>query len=94
MTEQEIVDKALSLSVNANKNISQKKSIGHHDLYADSVEMAERISYHAVKGVYPTELFKHRSPNQTDKEAQYIKDNYKQHTCKYQEYTQIPFPSL
>lgn len=80
MTEQEIVDKALSLSVNANKNISQKKSIGQHDLYADSVEMAERISYHAVKGVYPTELFKHRSPNQTDKEAQYIKDNYKQHT--------------
>ena len=80
MTEQEIIDKALSLAVQANKSISQKKPIGFHDLYSESVQMAEHISYHAVKGVYPTELFKYRSPNQTDKEAQYIKENYKQHT--------------
>ena len=80
MTEQEIIDKALSLAVQANKSISQKKPIGFHDLYSESVQMAEHISYHAVKGVYPTELFKYRSPNQTEKEAQYIKENYKQHT--------------
>lgn len=80
MTEQEIVDKALGFAKAANEQASKKKPIGLHDLYADSTEMAEHISYHAVKGVYPEKLFEHRSPNQTDKEAKYIKENYKQHT--------------
>jgi len=79
-TEQEILDKALLLSVEANKNASNKKPIGLHDLYKDSVELAEANSYHAVKGIYPTKLFAHRSPNQTQKEADYIESNYKQHT--------------
>ena len=79
-TEQEIVSKAERLVVQANKNISNKKPIGMHDLYEESVEMAEHISYHAVKGVFPKKIFEHRSPNQTDKEATYIEKNYKQHT--------------
>lgn len=79
-TEQEIVDKALRLSVQANKQAQNKKPIGLHDLYVESVELAEANSYHAVKGIYPAKLFQFRSPNQTDKEAEYIKNNYKQHT--------------
>lgn len=79
-TEQEIVDKALRLSVDANKNISNKKPIGLHDLYKDTVELATSVSYHAVKGIFPEALFEHRSPNQTQKEYDYIKNNYKQHT--------------
>jgi hypothetical protein len=79
-TEQEILDKALLLSVEATKNVSQKKQIGLHDLYTDTVDLAEANSYHAVKGIYPEKLFEFRSPNQTQKEADYIKNNYKQHT--------------
>lgn len=81
MTEQEIINMALALAVEANKKISQEKPvIGRHELCDDACEMAEHISYHAVKGVFPEKLFKFRSPNETEKEAQYIKDNYKQHT--------------
>ncbi len=79
-TEQEIVEKALLLSVEANKNITNKKPIGLHELYKDSVELAKANSYHAVKGIFPEDLFAHRSPNQTQKEYDYIKNNYKQHT--------------
>lgn len=82
MTEEEIISFALQKSIDANEILLKKKSdeIGQHDLYKESVKMAEHISYHAVKGKFPTELFKHRSPNQTEKEAKYIEDNYKQHT--------------
>lgn len=79
-TEQEIVDKAVLLSKTANKQAQNKKPIGLHDLYEESVELAEANSYHAVKGIYPSKLFQFRSPNQTEKEAEYIKNNYKQHT--------------
>lgn len=80
MSEQEIIDKASLLAIEANKKISQNKEAGFHDLYKESCEMAEHISYHAVKGIFPEKLFKNRSPNETEKEATYIKDNYKQHT--------------
>lgn len=82
MTEEEILIKALSYAEDAGKKILAKKShdIGAHDLYGMAVEMAEHISYHAVKGKFPEEIFKYRSPNQTDVELKYIKENYKQHT--------------
>lgn len=80
MTEQDIINAALSSAIASSKLKHEKKDYGIHPLYEDSVEMAEHISYHAVKGIFPKELFKHRSPNQTDKEAEYIEKNYKQHT--------------
>lgn len=82
MTEEEILIKAVREAEEANKKIVAKKShdIGTHDLYEKAVKMAEHISYHAVKGKFPEEIFKHRSPNQTAEELTYIKENYKQHT--------------
>lgn len=83
MEEKDILQLAVSNAVEASKKYDSKKDIdevGLHPLYEDSVDMAEAISYHAVKGVFPEELFKYRSPNQTEAEAKYIKENYKQHT--------------
>jgi len=81
MLEEDIILNALNLAVSAAKNLKKKEGeIDLHPLYKDAVEMCESISYHAVKGVFPDKLFKHRSPNETDKESEYIKKNYKQLT--------------
>ncbi|MES2592399.1 MAG: hypothetical protein V4608_10970 [Bacteroidota bacterium] len=83
MTEKEILDKLTATALHVSKssyNAKDKHCVGVHDLYEESVKMAESISYHAVKGKFPEKLFAHRSPNQTDKEADYIKANYKQYT--------------
>ncbi len=48
--------------------------------YAVSVERAEGIAAHTTPGVYPERLFSERAPNQTDKEAAWIRANYKQTT--------------
>lgn len=63
---------------NGDKN--RKDNYGLHDLYSETCKMFRSIRNHAVKGVFPEELFEYRSPNQTDEEAKYIKNNYKQVT--------------
>jgi len=73
-------DKAILTAKKINSDKKDKDALGLHDLYKESVEMAEHIKFHAEKGYFPKELFKHRSPNQTEKEAEYIEKNYKQHT--------------
>lgn len=88
MDEQSILEKSLASAIvvskkmhkNQNKKDYKADDIGMHDLYYESVEMAEHISYHAVKGVFPKKLFEHRSPNETEKESKYIEKNYKQLT--------------
>ena len=82
MTEEEIIQSAVNTVLEVSKKMTSKKldSIGVHDLYISSVEMEETISYHAVKGKFPERIFKEKAPNQTDEEAKYIKNNYKQHT--------------
>lgn len=81
MDENEIISIALQRAVEWNKLKEKKDSDnGLHELYEDAVEMAESIANHAVKGVFPDELFKYRSPNETKAESDYIKKNYKQHT--------------
>jgi hypothetical protein len=82
MTEQEIINNAFNLSLKINKDYLLKKKdiVGVHDLYEDSVKMAKAIANHSEKGKFPSELFEHRSPNQTEKEAEYIKNNFKQQT--------------
>ena len=52
----------------------------YYDSYIPIVEMMEHIKVHAVKGVFPSKLIAKRSPNQTDKEFEYVKENYKQIT--------------
>lgn len=41
---------------------------------------AERIAVHAEVGKFPSKLFAERSPNQEEKEFEYVKKNYKQVT--------------
>lgn len=48
--------------------------------YTVSVERAAAISAHTTPGVYPERLFAERAPNQTPKEAAWIRANYKQTT--------------
>lgn len=65
------------------KNKLYKKNEGlpeYNDTYCLTVEMAEDISIHAVKGKKPDKLIAKRSPNQSDKEFEYVRDNYKQVT--------------
>lgn len=82
MTEKEIISNSVATAISANEKLSKKRdaSVCLHDLYEPSVEMVEHISYHAVKGVFPEKLFKHRSPNETKAESDYIRANYKQLT--------------
>jgi len=83
MTEQEIVNKALAIVLKVNKDSCTRKDkqpLGIHDLYKESIDMAEAISYHSVKGKFPEKLFSNRSPNETIEESKYIKANYKQYT--------------
>jgi len=48
--------------------------------YKFQVELMDGNRIHAEKGFFPEKLFKERSPNETDKEFEYRKANYKQIT--------------
>lgn len=48
--------------------------------YPIITDYAERISVHAEIGKFPAKLFANRSPNQEEKEWEYVKNNYKQVT--------------
>lgn len=48
--------------------------------YPTITDYAERISVHAEIGKFPHKLFAERSPNQEEKEFNYVKKNYKQVT--------------
>lgn len=52
----------------------------YYDGYNIVVQEYESIKIHTDKGVFPQRLFTERSPNQTDEEFSYIKNNYKQTT--------------
>lgn len=49
---------------------------GYNASYAEH----ERLEPHIVHGEFPEELFKSRAPNASDKELQYMRDNFKQVT--------------
>lgn len=48
--------------------------------YVKAVEYMEAIEPHAEYGEFPHQLFRKRSPNQTEEEMMYIKENFKQVT--------------
>lgn len=52
----------------------------YYEGYKDAVRQRDRILTHAEVDKYPDGLFKKRAPNQTDEEAEYIKENYKNTT--------------
>lgn len=48
--------------------------------YKTAAKYAERVRIHSETGSFPDTLFKNRYPNQTQKEFEYMRDNYKQNT--------------
>ena len=61
----------------------QKKEIPKpvfYPSYPTIVDYAERVAIHAEVGKFPEKLFAERSPNQEEKEWNYVKANYKQVT--------------
>lgn len=48
--------------------------------YKTAIKYAHRIRIHSETGCFPETLFINRYPNQTDKEFEYMKSNYKQNT--------------
>ena len=84
--DQEHIDYLLQNFVNSYKVYMQKKRgnkevrVPYRKNYDVEVEMMERIKVHAETGIFPDGLFAKRSPNQSEEEFSYIKDNYKQVT--------------
>ena len=79
MTDQEIlalvasvVEKSKEQDTNRKKNVTLPE---YYPTYLQAVENMEAIRIHAEKGVFPERLFKAKSPNQTDKEFDYLKAN-------------------
>jgi hypothetical protein len=54
----------------------------YYNGYRLSVKWLDQIRTHAQKGVFPYELFEKTAPNQTPKEAEYVRANYKQTTLQ------------
>jgi len=54
----------------------------YYNGYRLSVKWLDQIQTHAQKGVFPYELFEKTAPNQTPKEAEYVRANYKQTTLQ------------
>ena len=52
----------------------------YYPTYPIITDYAERIAVHAEVGKFPDKLFAERSPNQEEKEFEYVKKNYKQIT--------------
>lgn len=48
--------------------------------YNRSITERESLLPHVIPGYYPEHLFRHRAPNQTDQEHEYIRENFRQTT--------------
>lgn len=54
--------------------------------YNKNIDEWNSIKVHTDPGTFPFELFAERSPNQTDKEFEYVKKNYKQDFTTWNDY--------
>lgn len=64
-------------SMYASKKRGDCKPVNFSDGYVDAIEYRERISVHSDEDFFPEQLYKNRSPNQTQKELDYVKANHK-----------------
>jgi len=81
---QSIVEQT-TLKIKKNIKVENQKAvikgvIDFHDTYSIACAYRDRVRIHAEVGGFPANLFLQRAPNQTDKEFDYIKGNYKQNT--------------
>jgi len=86
-----LVDQIVSIKTKGNKakgiTLFNSNEQGHYlphyyPGYAQSVEWLQQIRTHAQKGVFPELLFAKQAPNQTPKEAEYVRANFKQTTIQ------------
>ena len=85
-----LVDSIISIRNKGNKSkgitLMQQSSDNYlpdyYNGYRLSVKWLDQIRTHAQKGVFPYELFEKTAPNQTPKEAEYVRANYKQTTLQ------------
>lgn len=59
-----------------NSKDAYKKLPEYNPIYIASVKQADRIKVHADPDKFPDLLFAKRSPNQTDEQFEYVKENY------------------
>lgn len=64
-------------SMYAGKKKNDTKPINFSDGYVDAIEYRERIAVHSDEDFFPEKLYTNRSPNQTQKELDYVKANHK-----------------
>lgn len=71
---------ALYVTVKRKEDKKRDKTPEYYKGYADRVYDYSRIKVHSEPGYFPSELFEKRSPNQTQKELDYIEQTYEQNT--------------
>lgn len=78
----EILDRIIPELKKVDAAVRQKKVVSpvYYPNYPVITDYAERIAVHAEIGKFPEKLFIKRSPNQEQKEFDYVKENYKQVT--------------
>lgn len=66
--------------------VLKQKGLDHPELwpgYNNACRERDRIRPHVEHGYYPERLFRERAPNQTEAEAKYMRDNFKQVTLSH-----------
>lgn len=69
-----VKDKDLGKDVTSKEGY--KKLPAYNSIYVDSVMQKDRIKVHANPDHFPFIIFNERSPNQTDEQFKYVKNNY------------------
>ena len=91
MDEREIIDlvkekadilrkRTSALDSDSDRSRERAKDYEPNPIYNRSVEMRRRISVHSDIGVFPTELFATRAPNETEEEFEYRRKTFKNNT--------------
>jgi hypothetical protein len=76
LTEDEIIQLATD-KAKLYKKRKKGESIAFNEVYLDAIKYKERIAIHSDEDVFPEALYMERSPNQTQKELDYMKKNHK-----------------
>ena len=73
---QEVVDKEKTKTPNPDAKNGYQKLVEYNPTYVDAVRQRDRIKVHADPDYFPAILFNKRSPNQTQEQFDYVKENY------------------
>jgi len=83
-TDSEYAQRFVSAQNKSNLFAQKKEPMpNYYPCYNMTVDFMERIRIHSELGYFPEKLFEKRSPNQTQQEADYIRENFKQTTLPF-----------